>query len=203
MGWAIWETWQNKKDKIRNSHMKKFWVAFAAVLFFPVATRAQFHITPIGVKAEDGKDYYVVEFDSMTRDELYSRAKRYVMTHFNSPNDVMSETKPEMLTIHSFHNPAFYAQTYPFLGKVYSSAFLTITLHFKDGRMRIDAPSASGISDPYVSVNKEMSGGIHMFKKNGAENEPKVIESFNRWINAQVSSIVGFISSEETGEDDW
>lgn len=183
--------------------MKKILFVITATLVSPLIMRAQFHITPQGVKAEDGKDYYVVEMDSITQKELYSRARNYVMTHFNSPKDVMSETAPSMLTIHSFHSPAFYAQTYPFIGKSYSSAFLTITLHFKDGRFRIDAPNASGISDPYVSVRKETAGGIYMFKKNGDENEPKVIKSFNAWINAQVNSIVAFMRRGVEEEDDW
>jgi len=183
--------------------MKIILFAIVMILSFPAISMAQFHVTPNGVKAEDGKGFYVVAFDGITQKELYSRARSYVMTHFNSPKDVMSETSPEMLTIHSHHEAAFYAQTYPFLGKVYSSAFLTITLRFKEGRMRVDAPSASGISDPYVSINKEMSGGIHMFKKNGSENEPKVIESFNAWINAQVSNIIEYMRGKEAEEEDW
>ena len=105
--------------------------------------KVEFKLQPTGCfQTEDGKDFVVVEFEDKSADELYSMVKTNVMTTYNSPKEVMSESDG-VITIFAYEKNIWYAKSLGATG-LYDGNYKLI-FRFKDGKVRVDAPSISDV----------------------------------------------------------
>lgn len=153
--------------------MKRF-----ILIFFVIATTccyaqeiSKFHIQKDGTfLADDGKDYQVVDFKDKSAKDLYSMVKENIMSVFKSPKTVISENEYTSITINAvFEN--LYFRHFMGVNFVYSGN-VTIHFAFKDGKIRIDAPSINvlytndNVDCSYANFMKECYNSKGEIKKN-------------------------------------
>jgi hypothetical protein len=99
-----------------------------------------FNLTSNGfVSANDDTKSFVVIEVSGTQQELYNKAKTYLMRNYRSPKDVLSESEFETITINGISEDVVQKKAMGMVAVSYDMNY-TIVLMFKDGRIRIDAP---------------------------------------------------------------
>lgn len=196
--------------------MKKVLFIFLVGLI-SISANAQFKLTINGfVDANnEEKNYVVYDFDGETQESLYIKAIKFINTSYKSPKDVINEVKPEMITISGFQESCIgkvkkvLGQNMSFTGG-YDLQY-NISMQFKDGKVRIDAPTfeCTGKSGNKTSrlVLHGSNGGLGtevvtgLFKKNGEpsrENAIKMLEDFfNDFCNKMESSI------KDKSKDEW
>lgn len=69
--------------------MKK--ILLLVMLAISATSYAQFKASPNGIVSEDGKGYYVFDFEGLSAEELYKRAVNFVMSYYKNPDKVMSK----------------------------------------------------------------------------------------------------------------
>ena len=193
--------------------MKKAYLSFfllCAALMINAQESVKFSLRPDGsFLSEDGKSYTVVEYEGKTAQELYSLIKSNIITLFNSPKTVLSENEPINLSIRALSEDLY--KTYKAGGGfVTYKVYYNLVFHFKDGRIRVDAPTvdrnlevyATGIPLPKTFVS--LVDG--WFDKNGKakSNRVKYIENVENNINYPINYLLG--NKKETPfieEDNW
>ena len=186
--------------------MKKI-VLLVAFLVAPALAFCQyFELTPDGMKssADDGKNFVVLEFPGKTQAELFDLARNYIVSAFNSAKDVMSESRPAILSANAVLPCTFKA------GFNYDALVsYKYGLAFKDGRIKVDF-DVLAFSLPPQSKNPKFSiglvasgfGSYGVFKKNGAVSSAPTKEA----IEACANSLTQGLSDAITGgnvENDW
>lgn len=156
-------------------------------------TLVKFNLRPDGTfQTDDGKNFVVVEFEGKTAQELYTMVKSNAITLYNSPKTVLSENEPVNLSILALSENLY--KTYKIGGGfVAYKANYNLVFHFKDGRIRIDAPlvhekldvSATGVPIPksFVSLVDDWFEKNGSVKKKKQDDVLKIEEIFNYPIN--------------------
>lgn len=193
--------------------MKKIILIISLVTLFSGKALAQgFNLTQDGfTSASDQSKSFVILEANGTQQELYNKTKTYLMRLYKSPKDVLSEAYPETITINGISKDAVQKKTMGMIVTSYDMNY-TIVLMFKDGKIRIDAPSFSlfsyGNGKPIKMHLKGKSNGgfgsevintIYNDKGNlKAEYAKKQLESFfNEYIQNLKNGIV------EYDKEDW
>lgn len=160
---------------------------------------------------EDGKDYFVVEFEGKSQEELYKQVLVNVHKMYVSPKDVLSSVEYESISINAITDPVYY-------DRVLVSAFsrkldYTITVQFKDGRLRVNAPVINAcITKDEANVNgfsrsnhfwDVIQNSTKLFDKDGSVNKKKVdkFNAINETINGLITALV--FGTNEEDDDDW
>ena len=91
--------------------------------------------------SENGENYVVVPFEGKSANELYSMVKGNVLSLYNDPKEVMSEIEGEAINIFAFKKDMWVVKSLGATG-VYGGKY-KLVFRFKDGRIRVDAPSIS------------------------------------------------------------
>ena len=167
------------------------------------ASFAQFKASAKGVVTEDGQEFYVANIDGKTAQELYDAVNGWIMANFKNPDAVSSKEDGKMLKMHAiFTDAVFIGNRLGF--KDYADVDLELMMYFKEGKIRFDIPVVNKMkihpkdSELFFSGRSSLIG-TNMFKKDGTENKPKIIESFNTFINSLIANIVN--KSKE--KNDW
>ncbi len=153
--------------------------------------------------APDGKPYIVVEYDGKTVQELYSLVKSNVMTLYKSPQNIMSENYPKEISIQALSN--ILEESYKFgEGFVSYRAYYNYIFHFKDGKIKIDAPlidpnlyvtsTGATYSKTFESLIKGWFDKNGEIKKKKLNNVRKIENTFNLPINYLLGS---------SNDEDW
>ena len=80
--------------------MKKILLTAYITILGAFNANAQFKIKPEGIVTDEGKSFYVVKVDSVSKEELFKRCESYVMKTYKNPDIVMSKQGNDMITIH-------------------------------------------------------------------------------------------------------
>lgn len=198
--------------------MKKVLFIFLVGLI-SLSVNAQFKLTINGFVDEknEKKNYIVYDFDGETQESLYIKVLKFINTSYKSPKDVINEVKPEMITISGFQESCIsIGKVKKVLGQNMSATGgydlqYNISMQFKDGKIRVDAPSfeCTGKSGNKLSrlVLQGSNGGLGtevitgLFKKSGEPsrvNAIKMLEDFfNDFCNKMESSI------KDKSKDEW
>lgn len=151
---------------IPNFTMK---LVFTVLFIFLVTSafaqeRAQFMLTKDGFisSADSSKNYIVMQFPGKSKDELFKRALTFLNTQFANPDRAISKVDGESITINGVADNAVFIKGLFGLGLNYNLNY-TETIEFKDGRIRIIAPSINRI---YTYTNNTVTS-IHLL--NGYE----------------------------------
>ncbi|WP_167597677.1 DUF4468 domain-containing protein [Leeuwenhoekiella sp. ZYFB001] len=107
------------------------------LLFISTASFAQtWHVTPEGFKYGD-EDYQVAEFKDASAAVLYDRVLAYLHRQYKNPDAALSTIEDTQITVNGFEANAVPRSKG---GNVFDLDY-TYTIRFKDGKVRIDAPS--------------------------------------------------------------
>ena len=200
--------------------MKQLFLLLILIATFGTA-RAQFKLTINGFvdQEDETKDYVVMEFANIPQDSLYNMVSKFVLSTYKSPNDVISELKPEMLTLNAFQPSCISltkvreinGQKRSFTGG-YDMQY-TIAIRVKDGKIRIDAPTFEctmvGIGGKRNRLVMYGSNGgfgsevrVGLFKKNGDPASKNAINMLEDFFNEFCKQLVASINSNN-GDNDW
>lgn len=191
--------------------MKK--ILLLVMLAISATSYAQFKASPNGIVSEDGKGYYVFDFEGLSAEELYKRAVNFVMSYYKNPDKVMSKHENEMINIHGIESDAFLVRKT--LGvPIYASVHYNIILRFKDGKIRVDTPVINSMpigtdNEVYFSGPSllKTNGSVILFKKDDKVRNEKVLNNLNNWLSEYVNGIIDYIKNEgnsiDTKDNDW
>ena len=117
-------------------------ILFCLPLFSFSQTKAEFELTPSGFvnKADHSLDYIVLDYQGTAKQELFKKTLKYLNKQFDSPKDALSVIENESITINAIDGRV------PVQG--YSGSFnlnYSLTIEFKDDKLRIIAPSINAI----------------------------------------------------------
>ena len=180
--------------------MKKV-ILLCGVLFVSINNlQAQFVLTPNGLKCENDNNYIIIEIENKTKEELFDNAHLFATSSFVSPHDVISVSGKEQITL----NGVVSGIEWKSILKQQCSVNFTITMLFKDNRIRIDVPSinkiyTSGAELFLVQPNVMVSDGI--FKKNGKIYSPQTKNGIERFFNKFVIDLEQYIVQNK--HSDW
>ena len=170
-----------------------------------------FTIQPTGrFLNEDGKDFVVVEFEGKSADELYSMVKTNVMTMYNNPKEVMSESDG-VITIFAYEKNIWVVKSLGATG-LYDGSYKLI-FRFKDGRVRVDAPSISdvfilsgGAFTNTIGIDKKvyLSSCAKKVCKSKSKKDQEKKSLLENVVNIPINYLLGLSKSQSTKvDDDW
>lgn len=118
-------------------------------IYFKLNSDGEFYIN-------ENKVDTVLDFPGQSAQQLYSKVKSSLLKVYNNPDVVMSENEPVSLSVFSLVED--WCTVNPTLsGWVWYSSNYTLLFHFKDGRIKIDAPKVNdellyhGYSAPFIT----------------------------------------------------
>lgn len=191
--------------------MKKILLSLLICLFCTIAN-AQFKLSINGfVDSNDvSKDYIVYEIKEKNQERLYTDVLKFINTSFKSPKDVINEVQAEMITISGFQPEKIgIGKIMGMYAGVYDLRY-NITIRFKDGKIRIDAPTfectsfSSGKTSRLVlqgsngGFGSEVKTGL--FKKNGKPAREEAIEALELFFNNFCAIMLESINNTSTEE---
>ena len=153
----------------------------------------------------DGSDYVIVPFEGKTSSELYSMVKSNAMSLYRDPKEVMSEDENVAIKICELKNldwkeGCIYAY-YDYYG---DCSFL---FQFKDGKIKVDAPSVS--SQVYNKVSKCYKPFYYYVKKIFTREgtvKPRKLKHKLRIedsINYPINYLLGFYQKNTDKDNNW
>lgn len=186
--------------------MKNFIISFALLIIPSFAFCQYFELTPNGIEsaAGDGKEFVVLEFPGKTQAELFDMARNYIVGTFNSAKEVMSESRPAVLSVNAVLACKFKA------GFIYDVLVgYKYGMAFKDGRIRVDFDLLS-FSLPQQSKKPKFSIGLvaagfgtyGVFKKNGTVSSAPTKEAIQECANRLTKGLSDAISGVNV-DNDW
>ena len=193
-------------------YMKKI-LFFFLLLLISIVVNAQsavkFSLRPDGTFLSENSSSIIIEFEGKTAQELYSMVKSNVITLYKSPKTVLSENEPINLSIRAISESLY--NTYKLPGGFVSyKAHYNLVFHFKDGRIKVDAPvidkfldiEATGValSKSFVSLVDDWFDKKGIAKSKNKKDIEKVESIFNNSINY----LLGIYKESQTAsEEDW
>lgn len=194
--------------------MKKLLFTMGLLLMLSMSAFAQgFTLTPNGfVNSEDETKNYVVVDMQGTQQELYRKVRAYLVSIYRSPKDVLSESEPDVITINGIESNAVQKKALGMSAVSYDMNY-TISIRFKDNRIRFDAPTFT-LAD-YNSGNKvirmllqgKSNGGLGsevinvIYNKKGVLKADYAKEALEKFFNNYITALKKGV--ENNVGDDW
>ncbi len=180
--------------------MKKLILLFGVLCFAINDLQAQFVLTPNGLKCEGDNDYIVIEFEDKTKEQLFDNTHLFASSSFVSPHDVISVSGKEQITLNGVATNIRWRN----IILKHCSVNFTITILFKDGKIRINNPIinriyTSGSELKLVKSNVMTTDGI--FKKNGKIYSEPTKEDIENFFNKFVDDLKQYIVQDK--HSDW
>ncbi len=172
--------------------------------------KVNFKLQPTGAfLTEDGKEFAVVEFEGKSSSELYSMVKSYAMLLYNDPDKVISESGGNMISMYAYCEEMCVVSSMGAKG-IYGGHY-KLMFRFKDGRIRVDAPS---IDEELPMNGGFMTGTIGIPSRvflsdyakkvcngNSKKNKEKK-EYLESVVNNPINYLLGFSQSNKQKEDE-
>ena len=184
------------------------------MLFMAASLSAQdlvnFKLQPDGTfKAEDGKSFVVIEYDGKNQQELYNMVKANVLTLYDNPQEVLNEIEPTNITIRGISDVLW--SGIKLIGGIQEyRAKYNYVFHFKDGRIKVDAPlidSQLVVSGMGVTFSKTFVSFIDdWFDKKGGikKKKEKDVSSVESIFNIPINYLLGNMKENiKEEEEDW
>lgn len=141
------------------------------LLLLPCITWAQdkFELTFNGFRnaADTTKDYVVIDIPNLDKATLYKNAMIYLSKQYVSPKDVLSTVDNESITINAVSQNAVKIK-HLYLNPSWDVNY-TITLQFRDNKVRVSEPSLNKISTRTGDIFRTVS--INPYTGNGMNNK--------------------------------
>lgn len=181
-----------------------FFITILLIIFFSL--EAQFSFTKDGLKDRNDltKTYVVLNFDSISKQELYTKGLVFVANYFVDPKSVVSKVDNEAITINGIYNKIPLGKDknktpYDELEMNY-----TMNLNFKDNKVRVSV----SINKLYTSYNDLLKKRLELvergygkiFDKDGNPHHLYTIESIENYFNLILEGLQSTIIGKV---DDW
>lgn len=172
-------------------------LAIAALFSIAVNAQSKFELMPTGgfVNEENkDNDYVTFDFEGSTKEQIYSRALVAISSMYVSPKDVLSTVENEIISINGVGKEAI-------LGRIMGMKFgynisYTMTLKFKDGKLRIDAPSINSITHPNPSADRPVIYvPQNIFNKKGEVKNEETKASIEGFFNSLINQITSAMTT--------
>lgn len=183
--------------------MKNFLSVIFCIFAMVEVANAQFKASPNGVVSISDKDYYVANIEGKSASELFSAVEAYIMSNFKNPDLVISSQKDKVINLRGKFTNAFYDKRT--FGNYPVTVELNLVMHFKDNKIRFDTPNVSymgieSLNDEFkFSMPRVLITGTTLFTQKGKVLDQKVIDSFNKFINDLIASII----ASTNANDEW
>lgn len=182
--------------------MKKFLIclifALSALECFPQSLK--FVLQSNGTfLTEDGKHYEILSFDGKTAKDLYDIVYTNAMSFYKSPKNVLSVNEGVSIAVRAY--------TYTLIDGY--GGYYYLRFEFKDGRMKIVAPSADELyySDTTLSSSKFCDKVRQLFKRTEHKNAKKAavargkIEAVELDMNFTINYLAGLLYSSPSNKE--
>ena len=191
--------------------MKRFLLSTIGCLLSTLVMAQTFILTYKGfVDSEKPENnYLVVNFDGLTKEQIYTKAQRAVAKAFISGKNVMTNIPNEQISINGILPEATVRK--PAGMKLPFDMEFTMDLEFKDGKMRINAPhiielrQKATLGDVFMYLTKAEAGSSFLkknyaiFKNDGSVNEKKHKENIENKTNELIANLL----AEMKDDSDW
>ena len=191
--------------------MKKI-TSLLAVLCIALTAHAQqyFTITPQGIvsTADPAKKYVVIEFPGLTQEQLYDYVDQYIRTAYPLSESIEPSPKERI----SFTTNTTVEALAGLFKRPYNLNY-TLTVQFKEGRIRVNAPVINDIvSDAlgettrlYLTVPDKDKDGYFLFSKDGKVKNAPGKENLEAFFTHTVTGLMTTIKNtqETDDDDDW
>lgn len=182
-------------------------LAFLSTSLFS-QSKNYFKLTPNGLLSIDDKAYCVIQIEG-TATELYNKVLRSIGRLYNSPDHVTSKVENQQISINAIRPMV---TDFKFNGKTFIDAHYTLTIEFKDGRVRVFAPNIQKLVDcrtggeilyiceklnPMTQIKDQSIYNYKDQSLRSPEVKTKIENSFNELIDALL------FSNMETTDDNW
>ncbi len=186
--------------------MKRFILEVALLIIPCFAFGQYFELTPNGmeVAAGTGKNSVILEFPGETQAELFDKACNYLVSTLPSAKDVLSESRPTILSVNAILPCTFKA------GFNYDALVsYKYGLAFKDGRIKVDF-DVLAFSLPPQPKNPKFSiglvasgfGSYGVFKKNGVVSSAPTKDAIEEYANGLTKGLSDAISGKNM-DNNW
>ena len=160
----------------------------------------QLTLTPDGLTIDDGGDYIVLDFSDKSKEQLFDNAHLFAGSNFVSPQDVISVSGKEQITLNGVVSNIEWKN----IMVQHCSVNFTITMLFKDGKIRINIPTinsihTSGAELYIVQSTVLLTDGI--FKKNGKLYSAKTKSGIEDFFNGFIKDLKEYIDQNKS--EDW
>ena len=165
--------------------MKKVQLLICAI-FLSLVANAQFILTPNDFvdKTKPDNSYLVFDFDGKTQKEIYELALNSLIQIYNSPKDVISKAEYTGITVTGIGSEKVAYKIWGY------DIYYSLTLQFKDGKMKVDAPNIILIKHPNPKATISEISMKNIFDKNGEIKNEKTKTSIESYFNMLISRIV-------------
>ncbi|WP_333662274.1 DUF4468 domain-containing protein [Chishuiella changwenlii] len=167
---------------------------YLILLFSSFTFGQKFELTSTGfVNAEDNsKNYVVIESPGKTQSELYKQTLIMLNKKYKSAKDVVSGVEPETITVN-----ALAAKQIRRTGMHSFKNQYNVVISFKDGKIKVDAPTFELYTFDYGKKQVMMlDGGFSLdgsyfgiYNKKGVVKIEKAVEDLNAFANSFVEDI--------------
>lgn len=181
--------------------MKTIYLFTLISISIMISANAQsFELTPDGFMATD-KDYLTVDIEG-SQDQLYKKSLIYFTGLYKNADRVISTVEPEIITLNGHAPNSVHRNSMHVFDMDY-----TLVIRFKDGKLRIDAPSfkLTTFTDKRQTLHlvhtKASFDGSHLgiYGKGNKLKSKKAKADLENYFN---SLIAGYIESFNT-QNDW
>lgn len=191
--------------------MKKYLVLLLLVFPLICCAQANFKFQQDGTyRTEDGKDYIVVKYDSLTAKDLYIVVKNNINQLYKSPKEVMSEVENTSINLRGYSESIFYIPTTS--PEKDCGGYYNLNFEFKDGRIKVHAPVIDNKVTYYSSVFSRYEDiyvsdyAPKLFKMKNGKPAYKKSQMCLDMMETNINTLINNIISNKTtklGEEDW
>ncbi len=191
--------------------MKKYIFSFFLFCVAIQVNAQYFELTPNGfVNAKDPEmDYVVIDLEGKSQQQIFDGVNQSLHTIFVDPKSVLSPVPNDMITVNAI---AEIVASMNLGAKAEFDVNYTLVFRFKDGRLRVDAPSLQKMVNYDYKNTPELyllppggfkadGGRFSIFAKNGKLKNELGKQNLEDYFNNLIDSVVNNFSNPK--DQDW
>lgn len=166
-----------------------------------------FELTPDGFVSNNPEKpgYILVEYPEVSQADLYNAVLMAIGDVYVSPEDVVSKVENKQITVNGFEKEVIQRTKFHLFNINY-----TIVFEFRDGLVRVNAPSVNKISAyndkeqiMYVCGpgNDGFGNQFNIFNKKGELKNERAKQSVEEFLNYMVAQILAKTNTKTTDEE--
>lgn len=150
-------------------------------------------------QADHSKNYIVEDFKEINKSDLYKKSLLYFTKQFVSPKDVLSLVENETITINAIDKSSVQMK-FLYLKPKWDVNY-TLTIEFKDGRVKVSAMNVNKISAMVGSNPPTIRSIDDFFNKKGEAKQKENIIAFEAYFNGKINDFFKQLRNSE--KDNW
>lgn len=165
--------------------MNKIYLGIFLMLLTKIASAQYFTLAPEGFLSKEKTDYTVVDVPKANQQELYNNVLKSINSLYTNPQKGLTVVNGQSITLSAYEKKALKVSGSYFYDVDYNLTFL-----FKNGRIRINAPTFDAGFMDYSGTWKRMNPKKVYFKSNGETRGEKNLQEINNYFNGLIKSII-------------